>query len=208
MDSQAGRPQLVGSTCVICQNRIGSILEGGWCPECSQSSHFACRKPAGIPVDQGGCGACGRRLSPTTIRGERGRERTEERSRWWDYDLTWVAEICLQVSAFSLLILGVVIWFFFPPDPDARAYVAGSLVLVGLLIEVVIFGLYKRQSWARAAAIGLFIFLIPSYTLPLGLVGLFLLLFHPGTVGAFQGGRKGQSLQERADAEGAAPSAL
>jgi hypothetical protein len=52
--------QLVGSTCVRCGKRIGSIVEGGFCPECRAPVHFKCAqdtRPAPGLEHCPGCGA-------------------------------------------------------------------------------------------------------------------------------------------------------
>jgi hypothetical protein len=52
-------PQLVGSICVLCNKRIGSILEGHFCRACARPIHAACmlqEKPEEAP---GRCTLCG-----------------------------------------------------------------------------------------------------------------------------------------------------
>jgi hypothetical protein len=49
-------PQLVGSTCLLCQGRIGSSLDGDYCANCGRASHFECRRAA---VEEGKCAVCG-----------------------------------------------------------------------------------------------------------------------------------------------------
>ncbi len=52
--------QLVNSLCVLCQKRIGSIIEGRFCKSCTSPYHTKCRDAAisqGIPP--GNCQECG-----------------------------------------------------------------------------------------------------------------------------------------------------
>lgn len=51
--------QLVGSICVLCRKRIGSIIEGHFCRACSQPVHEACL-PRERPLESPGhCTECG-----------------------------------------------------------------------------------------------------------------------------------------------------
>ena len=52
--------QLVGSLCVHCQKRIGSIVEGRFCKSCTSPSHLKCQDLAvGQGIPQGNCPECG-----------------------------------------------------------------------------------------------------------------------------------------------------
>lgn len=51
--------QLVGQNCVRCHERISSILDGRFCPECRSPVHDRCRKRG----DALGCTACGASVS-------------------------------------------------------------------------------------------------------------------------------------------------
>lgn len=50
--------QLVGQRCVICRQRIGSVLEGEFCSACGQPSHFECSKPP-LEIADNLCHSCG-----------------------------------------------------------------------------------------------------------------------------------------------------
>lgn len=64
--------QLVGCSCVICEGRIGSIVEGLFCADCGNPVHRAC---LGAPSDVGGkCRTCGGEIakpSAAQVRWER-----------------------------------------------------------------------------------------------------------------------------------------
>jgi hypothetical protein len=48
--------QLVGSACLLCQSRIDTSLDGGFCVNCGQASHFGCRQTAAEV--EGKCAGC------------------------------------------------------------------------------------------------------------------------------------------------------
>jgi hypothetical protein len=50
-------PQLVGSTCALCQEGVTNELDAGFCATCGQGSHFSCRGPQ--PGVEGRCATCG-----------------------------------------------------------------------------------------------------------------------------------------------------
>jgi hypothetical protein len=51
--------QIVGSSCVLCRERIGSILDGQFCASCGCPVHTKCVQPA-APIDGATrCAACG-----------------------------------------------------------------------------------------------------------------------------------------------------
>jgi hypothetical protein len=54
--------QLVGSACALCNQRIGSIVEGDFCLDCGSPVHFDCVK--GQTSQAGHCLGCG---APTTV---------------------------------------------------------------------------------------------------------------------------------------------
>jgi hypothetical protein len=56
--------QLVGSTCVNCQKRIGSVLEGRFCGVCQRPVHNGCIQAQGGTRAEGRCAACGAVLAP------------------------------------------------------------------------------------------------------------------------------------------------
>ena len=55
--------QLVGSKCVLCQERIGSVMEGEHCAQCRHPVHNKCVKPESERGGDGLCALCG---SPVT----------------------------------------------------------------------------------------------------------------------------------------------
>jgi len=61
-------PQLVGQRCVLCEQRIMTILDGRFCKACSQAVHDSCAKSDNLPRSNSHCPACGGnpslRLSP------------------------------------------------------------------------------------------------------------------------------------------------
>ena len=51
--------QLVNSTCVLCQQRIGSIVEGRFCARCGSPVHKRCIRPESAGAAENMCSACG-----------------------------------------------------------------------------------------------------------------------------------------------------
>jgi hypothetical protein len=56
---ESGMPQLVGSPCTLCEQRIGSVLEGAFCDSCGRPYHYECRKSQSALANQGKCASCG-----------------------------------------------------------------------------------------------------------------------------------------------------
>ena len=52
--------QLVGLKCVVCQERIGSNLEGRFCSACDNAVHNKC---CNTPIEAGACPGCGANLA-------------------------------------------------------------------------------------------------------------------------------------------------
>jgi len=52
-------PQLVGAACVLCQKKVGSVLEGRFCDGCRHAVHDKCIKPEEERTGEGHCPACG-----------------------------------------------------------------------------------------------------------------------------------------------------
>jgi hypothetical protein len=52
-------PQLVGSLCVRCHEKIGSIIEGEHCPACGCPVHTKCVRASSVPFDDVACQVCG-----------------------------------------------------------------------------------------------------------------------------------------------------
>lgn len=52
-------PQLVGETCVLCNKRIGSIIEGEFCAACGTPIHHQCVQAASERRNATGCSRCG-----------------------------------------------------------------------------------------------------------------------------------------------------
>src|SRR5947208_17085348 len=68
--------QLVGSLCVHCQKRIGSILEGKFCKSCMSAFHPNCRDQAiSRGLQPGSCPDCG--CDSTQIKSTSDRQRRE-----------------------------------------------------------------------------------------------------------------------------------
>jgi rubredoxin len=51
--------QLVGTTCVFCRHRIGSILDGRFCDICKSPMHTRCCQPEAGRSGEGRCPRCG-----------------------------------------------------------------------------------------------------------------------------------------------------
>src|SRR5438128_2376504 len=67
-------PQLVGSVCVKCHERIGSILDGHFCRSCSQPVHEACVPREPLAKSSANCELCGCENSAQPCAGRYGRE--------------------------------------------------------------------------------------------------------------------------------------
>jgi hypothetical protein len=50
-------PQLVGTKCFICEQRIGSVLEGEFCADCGNPRHLKCKHST--QAVEGRCVTCG-----------------------------------------------------------------------------------------------------------------------------------------------------
>src|SRR5262245_44369460 len=61
--------QLVGRACVVCGQRIGSVVEGRFCPTCGNAVHNGCVEPGSAAPDK--CPDCGGdRTNPAAMRGQ------------------------------------------------------------------------------------------------------------------------------------------
>ena len=88
-------PQLVGSVCVICQQRIGSILEGKFCKRCDAAVHNSCVAPDAERAAEGHCPDCGANV--TEAKSKRRQEEQELRARLSsriDYPVSRVCPEC------------------------------------------------------------------------------------------------------------------
>ena len=54
-----GGPQLVGATCVLCQKRIDSVVEGEFCSACGSAVHHLCVQTQNEVQKAAGCSRCG-----------------------------------------------------------------------------------------------------------------------------------------------------
>jgi len=74
--------QLVGSACVLCDQRISSSLEGEYCADCGNAVHLKCLKRSTVRSTDG-CSSCGADPTvATTLRlQEQQRLQTAERVR-------------------------------------------------------------------------------------------------------------------------------
>jgi hypothetical protein len=64
--------QLVGRTCVLCDQRIPSELDAGFCTACGAAVHTACSRTAVAAAPPGSCRGCG---APPAAVGAASRER-------------------------------------------------------------------------------------------------------------------------------------
>jgi hypothetical protein len=93
-----------------------------------------------------------------------------------------MAVVCLHISAFLYLLIGVgFLLVFIKAEEDAELLVFGGGTLIFCLalvvgIEVVVYGLKRRKYWAWIAALCIFGAYALSIFLPLGAFGLWGLL--------------------------------
>lgn len=78
-------PQLVGTKCFICEQRIGSVLEGEFCADCGNPHHLKCKKSAQA-VD-GRCVACGG--EPTSAIAKKVQQARQQERESATGDLSW-----------------------------------------------------------------------------------------------------------------------
>jgi hypothetical protein len=177
--------QLVGSRCALCGQVIGSVLEGKFCPDCDSPYHDKCRAGLGEAIpgarlsadDSTRCPTCGGDISALqAARAERERQAAAAMARG-PATRVLTAIFCLEVIA--LAELAAAGWIYFSAPASGRevvVYVDGILLGVVALIQVVVFGLSRGHSWARAAGIALFILSVPSLAFPFAFLGLAMLL--------------------------------
>jgi hypothetical protein len=60
-------PQLVGSRCTLCEQRIDSILEGQFCQVCAKPCHNRCRNAATPSADPFKCSGCGSAIAAPSL---------------------------------------------------------------------------------------------------------------------------------------------
>src|SRR5262249_10264805 len=99
--------QLVGLRCVLCQERIESVVEGHFCCVCTCPVHKACRPKE--PRDPATCPMCG---SPALVIAEHIQQEHEERVTV-ERDARWERGIQLIALGFLWLAGGIAISFCF-----------------------------------------------------------------------------------------------
>jgi hypothetical protein len=181
-------PQLVGLKCVLCNRGIASNSLGTFCEQCGNPVHHECLVSSTPPKATERCPKCGgdprdptavevreerRKLapSPTGPNGEPGRQpltpvQAAIRIR--------VAIGCFQVIAIILFIAAA--WAYFGiSDRELALYLGAVFFGLGAAVEVVAFGVYKGQSWARGPAFSVLLLSVPSFALPAAVIGLVIL---------------------------------
>lgn len=73
--------QLVGCLCVHCNQRIGSIIDGRFCPNCACPVHNKCAQPTLVPSDPLACTSCGAPASASARARELHQEAAQEESQ-------------------------------------------------------------------------------------------------------------------------------
>jgi hypothetical protein len=87
--------QLVGSTCVFCRQRIGSILDGRFCDICKSPVHTTCCQPEADRSGEGRCTGCGAdNVQTAKIREEQQARRAQSISRPVNYPISSVCPKC------------------------------------------------------------------------------------------------------------------
>jgi hypothetical protein len=153
-------PQLVGQVCVLCEQRIGSVVDGCFCDVCGKPAHRACRRTAA--ADAGACAGCGY-VPRSGIEAEAGVQREPSSPRRSVPPRMLIAALLLQLIALPQI--GVAIWVFLMAPAGTRdvgIYVGSCLLVVSVIAEVVSFGLLRLRRWARPVALALFIFCLPG----------------------------------------------
>jgi len=134
--------QLVGSVCVLCQRRIGSILEGHFCRACSQSIHEACLKPKGLAQSAGHCTECGSPVVATRVPNDHnGPEKGRSLSTWELFGQVFRAGHAVQLLIVGIFTLVLGVFLLFHPDfrgaGTLRDMMPGALTL---LVSAISFG--------------------------------------------------------------------
>jgi hypothetical protein len=121
--------QLVGESCVLCRQRIGSIVEGQFCPSCGCPVHRKCMRPGPEPDAGPACDSCG--AGPEDIRREehlhaqetRGQAELVKQQRWGK-----VIAVCALLSLYGAVRL--VIYLVNTPAPEFAGVVNAAVPLI------------------------------------------------------------------------------
>jgi hypothetical protein len=135
--------QLVGCTCVVCGQRISSILEGRFCSACGNALHHDCGKPVDAPADPGRCPDCGgQRSNPAAQRVQFERAQQAGAMRSGRYP---VGKVCPACGHARFERVDPQRWITFALDriclacgtrytPPTPAWAAGVMILAGLVL--------------------------------------------------------------------------
>lgn len=86
--------QLVGSICVFCRQRIGSVLDGRFCDICNNPMHTSCIQPQMNRSVEGRCPGCGMDMPAAQIRDQERKTRKQTTSIPGNYPVSTVCPKC------------------------------------------------------------------------------------------------------------------
>ena len=136
-------PQLVGATCAICQQRIGSVLEGKFCSACDSPVHTKCSQP-GAGSD-GKCSTCG--VDTAAMQAARRREQERRQVRASIPGVYPISKTCPSCGGGEYTEKRPERWIAFAKDrvctacntrytPPTPLWAAGIFIAAGVLLAV------------------------------------------------------------------------
>ncbi len=130
--------QLVGLSCVLCHDRIGSIIDGRFCEACACPIHMTCAKPVGDADGESLCATCGAACSQST------REQSLHREHQSNSvapptgrnPIVWVAGIVgFAIMSVSALLITL------DPSPDGRLLNTAPALGVDIFVPIGLLGI-------------------------------------------------------------------
>lgn len=162
-------PQLVGSNCIVCQQRIQAINEGRFCQSCGNPIHNHCLKTAPKGISEGTCSICGGDLlNPVSVTFRREQERKAKAAQENKYPISKACPACGDIK-FNRVKPSTWVAFasdrickdcgtrYTPPTPRWASFVfviAGLALMAGSIILLGILGLPLVFAGAIAIAFG------------------------------------------------------
>jgi hypothetical protein len=136
-------PQLVGTKCFICEQRIGSVLEGEFCADCGNPHHLKCKKST--QAVEGRCVACGGDHTAAIakkVQQERQQEHASAAgaSSWWNRPRRKLTLLDNVAGGFAVMAMlaGFWTWRDRPPIGSYVWMVDNGFLLVGILGVLVV----------------------------------------------------------------------
>jgi uncharacterized protein (TIGR03382 family) len=145
-------PQLVGSACSICGQRIGSVLDGAFCPVCKLPYHHQCRIQNKVSADSTTCRSCGATYQGQAAVQEMASSKTKQTQPGAFRGLFGVFR-ALRWAIGGICIIGIGILLLVDPNlrSDARRLTAsdaaygGVTILVGVVLLFLAYWSLRRR---------------------------------------------------------------